>query len=647
MATLVDPSFYFIYQRLDMELPDAFRLLTLLPGSGDDPIECTVSHARRDESEYSGLSYTWGEAVVVGTIKLNGQLFPVTKNLEVALRGIRDSTHARVLWVDAICINQEHVPEKNQQVRHMQKVYGKAEKVFIWLGEADEASHRAISFTKRVCARLAAAGLEPVENLDPRRYTERDFERGLTDFLDPSHDDDWEAVAQFLMRPWWTRAWIVQEVVSAKNAEFRCGSESIDWSLMAMMIALLAHCKLAISEFPHPFRVSCAMDRSWSLLYMKHDFATKGEVDFLRLVDHRRRACSDLRDKIYSMLGMTSEETQARLLPDYNKPVAEVFASALAADIELNQDLEVLSFVDHVGPPGEYPSWVADLSRTPKTWRFYKYWPPPPALKWTPALPISFSDSFQALHVHGFRIDVVTNARVQGTDQPFIRDVRGGADDWSWNLKEIQAKLASGGPLQTTEGIIQPEDDEKLHRSVQRILYETLIGGQLSGKAGWMRHQVRYADEPVPEVSAPIEEEQEMQEHASTGLRLLTGQSRHIGLAPSGKAAGAADTQPPQQDVSTDRPLEWENILQQAMNQTLGRSLLLSKNRFLGLGPCIAQEGDIIYILFGLREAAVLRPRDDGSYMFVGTAYFHGLKTGKNLSDFKQGKFSSERVVLK
>ena len=106
------------------------------------------------------------------------------------------------------------------------------------------------------------------------------------------------------------------------------------------------------------------------MLYIKYDFAVKRSVDFLRLLDHRRRNCADLRDKIYSLLGMTNEFTRARLRPDYSAPVAEVFAAALASDIDEHQDLEVLNFVDHLDDPGEYPSWVADLARGPETWRF-------------------------------------------------------------------------------------------------------------------------------------------------------------------------------------------------------------------------------------------------------------------------------------
>lgn len=65
--------------------------------------------------------------------------------------------------------------------------------------------------------------------------------------------------------------------------------------------------------------------------------------------------------------------------------------------------------------------------------------------------------------------------------------------------------------------------------------------------------------------------------------------------------------------------------------------VLLSRSRYLGIGPSVARPGDCLFVLFGLREALVLRPRDDGAYMFVGTAWFYGFMEGRNQSDFEAG----------
>ncbi|KID60580.1 Heterokaryon incompatibility, partial [Metarhizium hybridum] len=643
----------FVYFHLDMDVPHTFRILDVHPGQRDDPLRCTLRHVRQDEGsqcKYAGLSYAWGDPSVTSDIMVNDARHTITRNLEIALRGLRDSSATLTLWVDAICINQMYIPEKNDQVRHMQTIYANADKVILWLGEASSESDRAIIFLKHVCARLEQAGIVPEESLDPQRYVEKDFLRGLGDYLEPAFDEDWEAVAQLFMRPWWTRAWIVQELVAARTAEFRCGSTTISWPVLALSISLLAHCKMPITQFPHPLRVSCARDRAWSMLYIKHDFAVKGSVDFLRLLDHRRRNCADLRDKIYSLLGMTNEFTRARLRPDYSAPVAEVFAAALASDIDEHQDLEVLSFVDHLDDPGEYPSWVADLARGPETWRFYKYWPPPPTFKWTPASPISFSDDFRTLYVDGYEIDTLQDAKVQDTEEPLQRRTTqtGRGLEWTWDLERIVDDLAAGGPLQAARAIPDSATPEVLRRSVQRIVYETLIAGQLSTSNGWIRHQVRYADEDTNPSESPMSPSSPGAAAAPSAPKLLSVASRHIGLAPSGNTVGAAcQAEQPAKEALVDRPLDEVNILKQACSQTLGRSLLLSKARFLGLGPVISQPGDAMFVLFGLREAAVLRAREDGSYMFVGTAYFHGFMEGQNLRDFEVGRFCKKRLAIR
>jgi hypothetical protein len=292
MASLSD---MFKYMELE-DHPNCFRIVDLHPGQADDPIHCALRHGRLDEPpkiSYFGLSYAWGDPERTHQIYVDGSPFSATANLHAALHGLRESSEIVTLWADAICINQSHTAEKNRQVQLMQNIYAKAVHVVVWLGEASENSDHAIAFIKQVCARLDENGIVAEDDLDPVKYVENDFQQGLGNYLEPEFADDWEAVADLLMRPWWSRAWIVQELVSAKTAEFRCGNASIPWRFLSIIISLLAHCSIDITRFPHPFRVSNAMDRAWSLLYINHDFANKGHIDFLRLLDHRRRSCLD------------------------------------------------------------------------------------------------------------------------------------------------------------------------------------------------------------------------------------------------------------------------------------------------------------------------------------------------------------------
>jgi hypothetical protein len=69
----------------------------------------------------------------------------ISKNLNLALKTLHKLRVLRI-WVDWICINQSNVIERSNQVRLMAQVYGKAESVYVWLGEEKHESKRAFTF---------------------------------------------------------------------------------------------------------------------------------------------------------------------------------------------------------------------------------------------------------------------------------------------------------------------------------------------------------------------------------------------------------------------------------------------------------------------------------------------------------------------
>lgn len=69
-------------------------------------------------------------------IRVDGVEFPVTVNLHEALLRLRDPAIERIIWIDAVCIDQDDDTEKTHQIGLMSKIYGQANRVIIWLGEA-------------------------------------------------------------------------------------------------------------------------------------------------------------------------------------------------------------------------------------------------------------------------------------------------------------------------------------------------------------------------------------------------------------------------------------------------------------------------------------------------------------------------------
>jgi hypothetical protein len=86
------------------------------------------------------LSYTWGTEMSKNLVTVNGHQLTITENLDVALRHLRDATESRILWIDALCINQEDIEERNSQIQLMSCIYGAAKQVVIWLGPAADGS---------------------------------------------------------------------------------------------------------------------------------------------------------------------------------------------------------------------------------------------------------------------------------------------------------------------------------------------------------------------------------------------------------------------------------------------------------------------------------------------------------------------------
>ncbi|KAK8070442.1 hypothetical protein PG997_010645 [Apiospora hydei] len=131
------------------------RFFILFPGRFNEPVRCQLLESTIGDiqSRYEALSYTWGDANDKVQINVSDRPFPVTKNLEVALRHLRLETENRVLWVDALCINQSDVSEVSTHVQRMWAIYANASRVLVFLGPqgGEVMKHSAFSLNCRGC----------------------------------------------------------------------------------------------------------------------------------------------------------------------------------------------------------------------------------------------------------------------------------------------------------------------------------------------------------------------------------------------------------------------------------------------------------------------------------------------------------------
>ena len=135
------------------ELPhDHFRLVTVLPGHASEALQCSLDvYALTDHPQYEALSYAWGSTESLDAdVSINESRLHITNELHKALLALRDAETSRTLWIDAICIDQKNISERNAQVAIMTKIYKAATRVIVWLGEESEDSGIAFDFLREM-----------------------------------------------------------------------------------------------------------------------------------------------------------------------------------------------------------------------------------------------------------------------------------------------------------------------------------------------------------------------------------------------------------------------------------------------------------------------------------------------------------------
>lgn len=177
------------------------RLLHIEAGIYESPIRCRLVTTSLEASPpYEALSYTWGSPEQNVTIACDGVLLSVTQNLYDAVQHLREPMHERIVWIDAMCINQKHDQERTDQVGIMRDIYAKASRVVIWLGKETSEDKLAFSMLARFKGLFEKHGLVDFGPSLDRSYG-----------FPPLSDPEWRALVRFFQREWFQRIWVVQE----------------------------------------------------------------------------------------------------------------------------------------------------------------------------------------------------------------------------------------------------------------------------------------------------------------------------------------------------------------------------------------------------------------------------------------------------
>ncbi|KAE9365935.1 hypothetical protein N431DRAFT_278717, partial [Stipitochalara longipes BDJ] len=546
---------------------------------------------------YDALSYAWGSDLSKHIIHIDGQELFVGANLYAALKVLQNSREIRYIWVDAICINQADVTERNQQVSIMNAIYRNANRVVVWLGPEADDSDFAIQTIQSWRKHIPKAA-----SLSDKTYWEKVASIKHWDpiFFGPSGttaNRAWLAIRKLWERNWWRRAWIVQEATLSppQRLELLCGDQSIYWDDFVVSIDI-AH----FLESEDGFGTLGNWQQSFPTRL--HSFRVDRESGYylrlLMVLQHMRSyECGDDRDKVFAALGMAADVSLDEITPDYQMSVENTYINVVRLVLGASE-LHRLDFLGYVVrqdgsdpeivwiPYKDLPTWVPDWRNQITSSIIEKHQNTD-----DPGSGRLFCASGQSkveakvdgrrLLVKGMRIDAVKLIYpVCGTHRKSV----GLTTQKTWREAMPQADYISGGTVA-----------EAFDRTiVTDIVQDDPPHDYLYKRGHWVDWSLLESD-PLS-----LDESDLCKRHA----------------------------------------------LEVALNRiTFARRLFWTNGGYLGLGPAGMTERDVICVFHGGQVLYVLRDAGTGVYEFLGECYVHGLMDGEAIKEEARWKEQTFTII--
>ncbi len=584
-----------IYKRTEIYRPlnDAareIRVMSLCTGLHSEPLECELIHASMDNPtvEYEALSYRWGDPTYINSVSIYGHELQIHGSLEAALRQLRFADRPRLLWTDAICINQAEIPERNKQVANMSRVYANAMRVIVWLGVPTEDIKLALGMVKEL-------------------NSEAKFNTPIMDLLrDPRNLRRWKAIFSLCDNEYWNRVWTSQEVICARQALIISGNDAVPFTELALVAQTLQENYAAIITIPGMLDdLSSPGPRLTDLQKQNNIRALQllryqpNPPPFLHLMlAFRAHLCDDPKDKVYGLVGMARDFKYGPFGVDYTLPTGRVYLEAAKWLIEQSQRLDVICAVFEQKQEFNLPSWVPD---------------------WTSRRSQNQLDPNAGYLATGRSV----------TDATFTEDLRvlvvtgcwiGTIDALGENYFEIYSEIRL---TQKMRKMVQDWFDIAMHTYRKSLppaevendrvnsFWRTLIGNR--AERPYQIDEVKYRS--MFEVAA--------------GLAAV----------PDGEAAGStlSEEELMQRYVAP--------MVASLDNRMHGRRFFTSGDLIMGLAPAQGEVGDRICLLMGCAHPVLLRQKDD-KYMLVGEVYVHGYMEGEAVTSLQNGSMTLEKISI-
>ncbi|KAI3572422.1 heterokaryon incompatibility protein-domain-containing protein [Fusarium oxysporum f. sp. albedinis] len=678
----------------------SFRLATISvdkhPETGTQvPNVTLITHALSSAPEitYNALSYTWGpprpgpadsEAAANPSILLNRNISEVQPNLYDALLELHASCSEAPIWIDALCINQSSPNERSAQVSVMNQIYGKANRVIVWLGKAFPELEAGLRAAERIGTQSVP---ETLRMIGTQTW---DFSSDLSTMperygMEPINQEEAVGLIQVFMSNWLARVWIIQEVSLTEDVVVLCNGKYTRFDCVGLTATFLHYSgffqsvlNLVPRDRPGIYfrgdiyifqaeriqllREWCKGERSlWVGVLSMIDFeaglgkdhAKSSSMLLLRLLFSTfGLQATDRRDSIYGLGGilkhMAAEEgltLPSEFEPNYDIDIKDLLLDVACKIIETTDSLIFLSLVKEpsLRETPELPSWAPDFPpimhnsvhgpqfRSIGTVNASKH--VPHATREHP-----FSIDGETLYVSGIRLGAI-----QKLGEEYIDAVRGRLNllgDILLSMDKIYpyTKQPADEVLWRTliwdtdftyrpSKLIRIEDFQRtiLSQIVHALAVgyraeESKAGGEASVTASIQ--SMTYLDDIAAKFPSSIFPSVELLNSACVDRGLITREGKDLN---DGELQNLQKL-PPRQSMPPDN----------LMASTWGdRRPFLTDMGYLGMGYVSSEVGDELWIVSGCPTPMILRKTGlkKNEYSLIGETYVHGAMQGEAVTE--------------
>ena len=592
------------FRYTSLPTPTSVRLITLLPGHLESPLSCCINVTNLESGElYEALSYEWGSNTETFPLSCcedqpslnnpeqsaelpvadHGHFSSITirSNLREALLRLRYSEKPRRLWIDAICINQEDNAEKSIQVGRMKEIYNKASLVVAWLGKGDDTMDEAMD----AACLIHRYFLKNVDG-EPRLQRSDEFScRNGIHYRDVPQTQPtvevWEKAGKLLRCSYFSRLWIVQEIVVAHRAQVVCGAFSVDFRCLRDFMVAAFDYTMTLQGPTWAFMDNYLGGDGMAVLSLQYDMRS-GNSDETELGDlawllwrTRDSKCADPRDKVFALLNISSKYPKPFLRADYDMDLSSVYIAAARTAVQktLSEADMCLNLFEQITTEdsGDLPSWVPDWrisnSREIRIRGARRFDATGMGRYYSRELFLDFAPP-DCLHVRGVRVSEVLTIAPEDINDESHREL-----DFSQSF-QLACTIAINEKYPCTR---QP---------IREAFFRT-----------------RLADSVVRDDN----------EGHSLNFKFTDD-----GSMVKGDKSG-----------SSFIVIEPNLVFDIRLRSTSHLFFIADKN-MMGLCPTTALPGDFVYIIIGCGTPLLLRPGRDGStFRVVGVCYLHGFMDGE------------------